>query len=326
MKHAWLQAPWSRFLDRVRQDRLAHALLLSGPEGIGKRALALEMAARLLCLEPRDVACGACRSCQLLASGAHPELTRIHPEQGKHQIPVAAIRALSGSLALSTSISPRKVAILAPAEAMNLNAANALLKSLEEPQGEAVLLLVSHDVSRLPVTIRSRCQALTATAPVREDAVAWVVAETDADAERASLALNAAGGRPLLAIDLLEGETLELYARLQSALGGLPGRPARASAVTNGLANADPVVLWSWLSACSAAALKALSGGEYPDWLPPSAPLSLAPVARLQQAADRNRQLSTSGVRQDLLLQEWLLEWAQQADNGSQRGGMAPGE
>ena len=326
MTLAWLEPAWQQLRDRLGQDRLAHALLLSGPEGIGKTRAAREMAALLLCLEPGDTACGACRSCTLLRSGAHPELTLVEPPEGKHQIPVDAVRALSAAMTLSTTISRRKVVLIAPAEAMNLNAANALLKSLEEPQGEAVMLLVSHDLSRLPVTIRSRCQAIAVQGPSPGDAAAWLQAEAQVDAERAGLALDAAGGRPLLALDLLEGESLDLFARLQSALAGLLGRPGRASAVAHGLSDAEPRLVWGWLSLSAAAALRAQYDGLYPAWLPRSSVLVPGRVAELQQRADRNRRLSGSGLRQDLLMQDWLLEWAAQADNGSQGGRAAPGE
>ena len=154
----WLEDPWNRFAGGLEQDRLPHAVLLTGPEGIGKGQLAMAMVEGLLCLERAPEACGECRSCRLLAGGAHPDRFTVTFPEGKRQITVEQIRGLLDRLALTTTISPRKVALIHPAEGMNVNAANALLKNLEEPPGETVLILLSHDPSRLPVTVRSRSQ------------------------------------------------------------------------------------------------------------------------------------------------------------------------
>jgi len=324
MKLPWLQPAWQQFRDRLEQGRLAHALLLTGPAGSGKATLARNMVAMLLCLEPGERACGACRSCLLLKGGAHPERFVLVPEEGSRQIRIDAVRRFIGALTLTTSVSPRKVALIEPAEAMNISAANALLKSLEEPQGDTVIVLVSHDPSRLPVTIRSRCQAIAVNPPVPAEAADWLGREAGVDRSQADRALAASGGSPLLALQMLNSGEVEVFTALQAGLGALLSEPGAVSAQAAGLGEADPERLWRWLSLSAAAALRTRLGGAPQQWLEGAAVLDAARLSELQRAADRNRWLAAHSVRQDLLLQEWLLEWAGLAGSRAQAGGISP--
>jgi DNA polymerase-3 subunit delta' len=311
----WLDAPLAAVLRRRDEDRLPHALLLSGPRGIGKRRLADSLLASLLCLEPDEPGrerggCGHCRSCRLLAGGAHPERFEVTFEDDSRQLKVDSIRALTDSLTLTTTISPRKVALIHPAEAMNRNAANALLKSLEEPPGDAVLILLSHDPSRLPATILSRCQRLHLELPDAEQARAWLRAETGLEQAAIDEALEAAAGRPLLARELLEQEAVGGLGKVRRALAALLGRPDAIGRCAAALESIEAERLWRWLSTAAADLLRSRLAGTNPGWDIPAGHLPAAPMARLQQQADRNRRLADSSVRQDLLLREWLLEWA----------------
>ncbi|MFO6082911.1 DNA polymerase III subunit delta', partial [Pseudomonas aeruginosa] len=153
--YPWQQALWSQLGGRAQH---AHAYLLYGPAGIGKRALAEHWAAQLLCQRPAAAgACGECKACQLLAAGTHPDYFVLEPEEAEKPIRVDQVRDLVGFVVQTAQLGGRKVVLLEPAEAMNVNAANALLKSLEEPSGDTVLLLISHQPSRLLPTIKSRC-------------------------------------------------------------------------------------------------------------------------------------------------------------------------
>lgn len=311
----WLEDSWQNFLHRGQGERMAHALLVGGPPGIGKMQLAQAMCAWLLCEKPADAACGECRSCRLRRGGAHPDLFTVAPEEGKALIRVDAIRELVRSLTLTTSISPRKVALIAPAEAMNLNAANALLKCLEEPPGDTVIVLLSHDPARLPVTIRSRCQAVAVTAPEPRAAINWLLAESGADESATVLAMEAAAGSPLAAQRLLSEDAIATFQSLRSQLGKLLGRPSAASACASELSDVDPQRAWKWLSLNTADAIRARMTGVAPRWLPSARGLDPRRLSRLQRLADRNRLLAATAVRQDLLLQEWLLEWAGQPED-----------
>ena len=305
----WLMDAWAQFQGQLGTDRLAHAMLVHGAAGTGKLALAEAMAARLVCTGTREFACGHCRSCALFASGAHPDWMHLAPAEGKHQIKVVQVRELLATLALTTSFSPRKVALIAPAEAMNRNAASALLKNLEEPPGDSVLILVSHDASSLPVTIRSRCQGIAVALPPAGQAADWLQGQGIASA-LADAALAAAGGSPGRALNFAQAGMVESHIGLVQGLDALLEKPGSVSKLAGQLTDVEPETLWTWLSHCSADAFRGASTGRFPPWLNPRGSLTAGRLANLQRAADRNRMLAKTPVKQDLLLQEWLIEWS----------------
>lgn len=193
--------------------RLPHALLIHGPRGIGKLAFAQALAQVLLCESPPAAAsaCGECSACRWLESGTHPDYRVVEPaaaafedeaEQGGRKattISVEQIRTLPGFINVSSHRGGAKAIVVHPAEVLNVNAANALLKSLEEPPPRTYFLLVSHRPHHLLPTIRSRCCEVGLRAPAREQAVAWL---TRRGVRNAELALAHVGEAPLLALEL----------------------------------------------------------------------------------------------------------------------------
>ncbi len=313
MIYPWLTAHWDFFTQRLEQSRLAHALMIEGPDGGGKNALAAAMVARLLCTENEPEACGRCFSCKLLAGGAHPDRFDIQPEEDSTVIKVDQVRELIASLNLTCSVSQRKVAYIHPAQNMNMASANALLKCLEEPVGDAVLILVCSEPSRLPVTIRSRCQSIVIHEPDAGLVLQWLK-ETSARPEAdVSMALAAAGGSPLRAASYLQAPESNAYGQVQEALATLLTRPAAVSQVSTGLAKLGPDDLWRWLSMCVTELVKSVMGGKGTNWLPADSRLQVTSLLALQQQADLNRRLSASPIRGDLLLQDWLIRWAEQS-------------
>jgi len=310
--YPWLGEHWSFFLRRLESEKLAHALLIEGPAGTGKTALANAMVALLLCRDPGEAACGRCRSCKLLAGAAHPDFFDLQPEEGSEVIKVDQVRAMIGKLDLTTSISMRKLAYIHPAETMNSAAANALLKSLEEPAGNAVLILVSDDPGRLPVTIRSRCQAITVKQPDSGAVHDWLLARSGQSSQRVKQAMQAAGGSPLRAAHYLASPELDAFSRIRSGLSGVLGQPSAASQLSNDWISLDAVELWRWLSICTGEVIKSILVGQPLDWLPSNSGLRATTLLDLQKQADKNRQLTSTPVRGDLLLQDWLINWAQQ--------------
>lgn len=309
----WLAPHWQFFLERLKQDRMAHAVMIEGPAGCGKNALAGAMVAKLLCSEQQDGACGECRSCRLLeGGGAHPDRFELRPEEDSKIIKVDQVRQLIASLNLTTSISASKVAYIHPADVMNTNASNALLKSLEEPAGAAVMILVTSDASRLPVTIRSRCQGIMINQPDSQQVLDWLASTSDRPAADLSAALQAAGGSPLRALHYLDSPELDAFRSVTSGLAELLNRPASASMISAKLAELEEDDLWRWLSMCTAEAIKSSLGGQALSWLPVSSGLRQKTLFTLQKQADINRRMSTSTVRGDLLLQDWLIRWAEQ--------------
>lgn len=199
--YPWQQGLWQQLSSRPRH---AHAYLLHGPAGIGKRALADNLVYFLLCQRPAgNNACGQCKACQLLAAGTHPDFFLLEPEEPEKPIRVDQVRELVGFVVQTAQLGGRKVVLLEPAEAMNLNAANALLKSLEEPSGDTVLLLISHQPSRLLPTIKSRCVQQACPQPSAEQARAWLAGALPAEPmETLDELLVLAGGSPLTALRL----------------------------------------------------------------------------------------------------------------------------
>ena len=205
--------PWQRVLVAellLRRGRWPHALLVCGPRGIGKRVLAHWLARALLCESPvaGGAPCGTCPSCRYAAAGQHPDLRVVEPvdmndEEAKpvEWITVDRIRALTRWAELTSHRGGAKVAVIDPAERMNPAAANALLKTLEEPPADTFFVLVSHQPGRLPATIASRCQRIAAPRPTKIDGREWLAAQGLRDAEGV---LAQANGAPLAAMALAD--------------------------------------------------------------------------------------------------------------------------
>ncbi len=202
--------PWHEAALAAALERRAtwpHALLLHGPAGIGKEALALAFAQALLCEAPRadGRACGECPSCRYATAGQHPDLMRVtqvsFDDDGepvtKETIGVDRIRDVTSFTQLTAHRQRAKVVVIAPAERMNANAANALLKTLEEPPAATYLMLVTAAPGRLPATIVSRCRKLPFGYPAAEAVLPWLAARGLADP---ALALAQAGGAPFAAL------------------------------------------------------------------------------------------------------------------------------
>jgi DNA polymerase-3 subunit delta' len=173
----WLDAEIARLRGAYDARRLSHALLIHEAPGAGGEWLAAWTARLVLCSSPGDAApCGRCVACQRAAQEQHPDLAVVRPLEGSSQIRIEQVRELAAELALTAHQGGYKVGIVSPADSMNRFAANALLKTLEEPSQGTLLILVASQPSRLPATILSRCQRVRVRAPQRAQAIAWLEA------------------------------------------------------------------------------------------------------------------------------------------------------
>ncbi|MFQ5518825.1 MAG: AAA family ATPase [Mariprofundus sp.] len=184
-----------RFGESLKTESLHHAWLLYGVKGIGKYTLAEKLAAFLMC--DSGSACGECHGCKMLSVGSHPDVFRLGLIEGKRDLNIAQVREVLGFLSLSGAESGRRVVILDDAERLNNQAANALLKGLEEPTAGSVLLIVCSDLERLPATVRSRCM-LQQCAPLSDADVRVVLRQQESPIDEAylDLAVELAAGSP----------------------------------------------------------------------------------------------------------------------------------
>jgi len=187
MNYPWLEPYRQSVAAIARQGRLPHALLLTGQAGMGKAIFADFLAGLLLCEQPVEEAlpCGHCTSCTLFKAGSHPDYHyvsfEIDEKTGKlrKSVIVDQIRKLAGELSLKSHAGGCKIAVITPAGAMTPNAANSLLKTLEEPSDNTVLVLVSEQPARLPATVRSRCQQLRIDVQDKEAVLRWLTGQQD---------------------------------------------------------------------------------------------------------------------------------------------------
>jgi DNA polymerase-3 subunit delta' len=226
--YPWLSAARQQVTSAAARARLPHALLIHSAPGLGDECLALWIAAFVLCDSTAESPCGRCASCRLIAAGSHPDLSWVTREEDAKQLQIDQIRAICDVLALKSYRGGYKVAVIAQADLMTVSAANALLKTLEEPPPGSLVILCSSRPARLPATIVSRCQRLTIATPPRAAALEWLRGQ-DSTVSWDGL-LEFAGGAPLRAIELrgarfddLHHEMSESIERLGDSTLDIPG-------------------------------------------------------------------------------------------------------
>jgi DNA polymerase-3 subunit delta' len=301
----WLpwQAPQARRFAAARgTGRIAHAWLLSGPRGVGKRHFADTMACALLCESPQadGTACGRCRSCVLFAAGSHPDWFVLGPEPDKRDIAIDAIRELSERLALSAQLRRGKVACIDPADALNSNGINALLKTIEEPPPDSYLLLLSSRPQSLPATLRSRCQRLDFPMPPAALVRDWLARlQADVPATSREMALQLAYGAPLTAAALLAEGGIERDRAWREVLDDVGAGRVDPLAGANRIGREAAVAFCGWLV------------GELGQRLRERV-LAAEPAAALdrlrQQSLETLRQLERNANAQ-LALESLLIGW-----------------
>ena len=248
----WHVAQWRRLADARRESRFPHAILLAGAAGVGKSQFAQRLAGALVCPTPDAAgdACGACDACRQTAAGIHPDLLRVSPEEPGKAIKIDAVRELTAKSVLAAQHQGHRVIVIDPADAMNRSAANALLKTLEEPSSRTVLVLVSSQPDRLPPTIRSRCQVVAFPPPPHAEALAWLAGQGGGDDVDDLLAIS--GGAPLRALQAREQGWIQHDAELVAALDNLKRRKGNPLQVVEDWRNRSLTLLFDGFKRCVA--------------------------------------------------------------------------
>lgn len=315
----WHEAAWQQIEQRLSGGRFAHGLLLVGPAGSGADQFARQLAARLLLAGESE------RARQLLDAGSHPDLMAVEPEEEGKAIKVEAIRALIEFLNLTPQYGSRKIAVIQSAEAMNRNAANTLLKTLEEPPAQSQLILVSQQPGLLPVTIRSRCQKLDLTPYTGEQTRAWLSQHLDDPGADTALLLAIAGNAPLAACELSGELGLPLRNRLLDDLAALQQKRTDVVAVAEQWNKAGAVAVYTWLYrlACDFVRCRVLGAGavinhdRQQQLSHLTAGCSLRQVIDYHDLVSRNYRLLTGPFSPNtlVLLEDFILRWQGTVEN-----------
>jgi DNA polymerase-3 subunit delta' len=304
-KLPWLAEPMARAREAFERGRLGHAILVQARAGLGSEVLARWLAALVLCDSKEGQPCGVCPSCTLLAASTHPDLLVIERQEDATQIKVEQVRELGETLALKSLRGGYKAALIPEADALNANAANALLKTLEEPQARTLLVLCTTRSSRLPPTIVSRCQRLVIPLPRRDAALEWL--RQVKPLEHWPRILDYAAGAPLLAVELesgaflaLDREMVQAMDQLQARRLDLPGTAERWA--KTGL---EPRLIWldAWIATRVREGL--LPAGHLPS------PRRIRNIRGLYALLDRVRALKlelTTPINAQLATEELLLQ------------------
>ena len=308
---------------RLMRDtqRLPHALLLAGPRGLGKAALATRLTQVLTCVRPQDgtVACGTCQGCLLFGAGNHPDIRWIEPPEDKKVIAIDQIRALGEFLQLRPHTARYKIVVISPADAMNIQAANSLLKLLEEPPADSLLLLVSSDPARLPATVRSRCQRVEFMIPARAEALSWLRAVEGFPADQAELLLDLAGGAPLRALTLQQEGFLAVQSELRADVEAIAAGKADPVACAARWKSRGAQRCLEWLETAVMGLVRARMA---PGTLATSAAaqlqvaekgLDLKKLFRFLDTVSGRRQILAGTVDELLLLEDVLIRWSRVA-------------
>lgn len=230
MIYPWQKTQWQHINQLLEADRLPHGMLLLGNQGLGKADFSVAMANAVLCQSPLDdhQACGRCKSCLLLEAETHPDFHHLVPKappKSKSKNPVMSIRIedirdLCSTLHQTSLYGGYRVAVIEQAEYLTLSAANSLLKTLEEPGQNVLILLTTSRSNRLPVTIRSRCQQLRFSTPDEDLALDWLKTnqQSGASIDQLKQALKFSDGSPLSAINrLTEAEHQQILSEAMTA-------------------------------------------------------------------------------------------------------------
>lgn len=308
--YPWQLEQWQLLERSFGADKMPHSLLLAGPSEIGKQQFARAFAQRMLCRSPiSGYGCGLCKPCQLMAAGTHPDWSVLEPESVGKAIKIDAVRELENLVATTAQQGGWRIILIHPAEAMNINASNALLKTLEEPGGMTLLMLVSHNTSGVIPTVRSRCRLMPFTVPSKGAVIPWL-RDAIGVKEAADSMLAKAAGKPLRVVRLLESDVLAQMDEFESLLDAVgTGAVSPVSAAETSLQLPDNEAI-DWLQSYLYRRLRAHSFPSQRQYRQAFVYLDRVTMAK------RNL-LSSANPNRQLLWEELMLDWRQVGAGGS---------
>lgn len=319
--YPWLQERWQHLCGLHLKRRLPHALIMHGNQGIGKHNFATAFAHFLLCQSPSENApCRCCRACQLNQVNGHPDLFNLEPDEPGKQIKVDQVRGLTAFICNTAQQGGYRVVILNPADAMNVAAANALLKMLEEPGRDTVLMLLTDRLGQVMPTIKSRCQRVECPLPLEVDAVPFVADKLNVDSDEATRILHINNGAPLAALNYQESGLEEWRSQLVRGLADVLKQRRTVVEVAQGWQKSDLILMLGWFYSLLADASRAkltqtdvMRQSDAQNMLlavtRKSDPRKLFKLANLVQE-ERKSLILRQNTNKQMLLERILLEWA----------------
>ncbi|PKH26327.1 DNA polymerase III subunit delta' [Enterobacterales bacterium CwR94] len=317
--YPWLNAPYRQIIGQHQQGRAHHALLLHALPGMGEERLSWGIGRWLLC-QRRDglKSCGECHGCQLMQAGNHPDWHNVVAEKGKSSIGVDAVRTLSETLWQHAQQGGARVACIPDAAQLTDAAANALLKTLEEPPANCWFLLGCREPGQLLPTLRSRCLLWHLAPPPEASSLQWIMKQGITEEAEAMTALRLCSGAPAAALALLEPAVWQQRQAVCAALTTLAGG-GDVLALLDSFNKEDAPQRISWLTSILLDALKyAQAGGaqvqnvdqqRLAQQFAATLPVSVLLASVHLWLRCRDALLNVVAVNRELLLTEYLLTW-----------------
>lgn len=317
----WQTSIWQNLANSHDNKRLAHGLLFHGAKGIGKNDFAVEFAHWLICEQPlADKACGKCKACMLIQADSHPDIINLRPEEEGKAIKIDQVRELIEKISLTSHGQRHRVIIVSPADALNINASNSLLKTLEEPPANTILILISDTPSKLMATIRSRTQMIRFDLPSTEQSMQWL---NQQNLDKPELVLKLSAGAPLAAIAMTKDKGLlirdKLFKNWQELANGSADALESASMwVKDGFKIKANLPL-NWVSSWILDMIRALQGGhienmvntDYSQTLQNLAgQVDLKSIYGLFDRLNDTIRLADTSANQQMLIEGLLLHWS----------------
>ncbi|MFC3022902.1 DNA polymerase III subunit delta' [Vibrio zhugei] len=311
MHAPWLDAAWHDWQTRLKNNTFSHATLVHSQQDLGIYSLAEQFGQALMCTTSDSEPCGFCHGCSLMQSGNHPDYHVVRPEKEGKSITVEQIRACNRWAQASSQMSGYRLIIIEPADAMNESAANALLKTLEEPSSHCVFVLLTQHINHLLPTIISRCQVLAIAEPTAQVISQWLEQQIQQPIPDYAAHLN--GNSPLQTQSFIESKGIEEYANIEAAFLRAANGDISAATECTRLLTASPRERLQWLWFLISDAQKVHFGIKQRECVPGATQLAeVLSYERLyrcgQDIIKLNEQLREfTGLNSELLIMDWLM-------------------